>query len=422
MELSLDRLRSLLQKFYNDPGIPEAREALRRWLLAVGRDSARERMLALGPSLSSADGPLDSGQIAELVRQVLALDRQRPVAVAKTRSPATPLYRFSLVAGAAIAVLLIFSIIYIRKHFDPSLPATAGGNTVDLTLSPVRNDEAKLYLPSGRSIDLDSAKAGLLAQVGGLQLRKQGKGLLVITRSGAQSMPEDPVGKAVQTLCTAAGSQYQITLPDGTNVWLNADSRLVVPTAFGRTPRRVALSGEGYFEVGQEGQGPFVVDVQNDSGAVVGELWGQGSHFNVMAYTDEPDVLVTLLSGQLKVGNQTPAARARPVGDRKGLSLLAGQAARMDWRGASARVQADPLDAVIAWKNGRFAFGGVGIGVVMRQLSRWYDITVRYRDTVSAQFTGTISRHAALPELLKMLELSGKVHFSVHGDTVIASR
>jgi ferric-dicitrate binding protein FerR (iron transport regulator) len=200
------------------------------------------------------------------------------------------------------------------------------------------------------------------------------------------------------------GRQYQVILPDGSHVWLNAASSIRYPTAFTGKDRSVDITGEAYFEVARDPARPFRVKV---AGTQVDVL---GTHFNIMAYEEENAISTTLLEGAVKVSRAGASHLLQP-----------GQEARMlkDARGIEVLDDA-PLSETIAWKNGFFFFHNASsLQVVMRQIARWYDVTVAYEGTPHAmEFGGKISRHSNLSEVLKILEIS-KVHFRIENQKII---
>jgi transmembrane sensor len=110
---------------------------------------------------------------------------------------------------------------------------------------------------------------------------------------------------AYHTLAAPHGSRYQVELPDGSRVWLNAASALRFPTAFAGAQRRVWLTGQAYFEVAHNKRQPFRVEAGGTSVQVL------GTHFDVMAYPDEPGVRTTLLEGSVNVSRAGQQARLR---------------------------------------------------------------------------------------------------------------
>jgi len=239
---------------------------------------------------------------------------------------------------------------------------------------------------------------GVIARQGGSSIVKTAGGRIVYRSSDAtrDKAPESAgAGETMMnTMRTPRGGNYRLTLPDGTQVWLNAASSITYPAAFTGKQRNVRISGEVYFEVVKNKELPFMVSV--DGGADV-EVLGTG--FDVNAYTDEGSVKTTLLEGSVRVCK---------------VVLKPGQQAQVSQQKVSVVNNVD-IDKVMAWKNGLFNFQDVSLREVMRQLERWYDIEVVYRKNVpDIRFEGEISRNINLSDLLKVLARAD-VKFSIEG-------
>ena len=261
--------------------------------------------------------------------------------------------------------------------------------TVSAPLSVVKNDvapggnRATLTLSDGTVVPLDSAASGAIARQGNTSVVKLGGG-----RISYNGRPGDADGSLMNTLHTPRGGQYQLTLPDGTRVWLNAASSITYPVAFIGKDRTVQISGEAYLEVAANKDKPFIVKVEGGSAIEV-----LGTHFNVNSYSDENSVKTTLLEGSIKV----------TAGPNAAVTLKPGQQAQLTMQHLSVDNSAD-TEKVLAWKNGLFDFDGASLQEVLRQLSRWYDVDVVYEKGVpNIQFEGEISRNIQLSDLLKVL-------------------
>jgi transmembrane sensor len=271
---------------------------------------------------------------------------------------------------------------------------------VQLADIPPGGNKAILTLGDGSNITLDSAGNGLLASQGGTSVKQRGKGQLVYESGrNAESAP------VFNTVTTPRGGQFHIVLPDGTGVWLNAASSLRFPTAFTGKQRDVEITGEVYFEVAHNKQMPFVVK----NGAT--EITVLGTHFNVMAYDDEKIMRTTLLEGAVKVKR----------GAREAL-LTPGQQARIGTATGSLGVVDDvDTEKELSWKNGYFQFENESLESIMRQVSRWYDVQVRYEGNSRGEnFTGRLPRNANVSGVLKILALSG-VKFRIEDKTIIVT-
>jgi transmembrane sensor len=247
---------------------------------------------------------------------------------------------------------------------------------------------AVLTLANGKTILLDSASNGLLARQDQSTVLSQ-HGTLIYQSLG---LPETLL---YNTLTTNKGEQYPLTLSDGTKVWLNAASSIRFPVVFAKNERRVEISGEAYFEVVHDPAKPFHVI----AGSM--DVEDLGTHFDINAYTDEGPFRTSLLEGSVRVN--------------KYLLVQAGQQSQFTSPAQIKLVQNPDLEGAVAWKNGLFHFKKVDISTIMRQVERWYDITIIYDGAKTTdQFTGDIPRTATLTELLFILEMA-KVHFKLEG-------
>ncbi|CAL1516435.1 FecR domain-containing protein [Chitinophaga sp. MM2321] len=260
------------------------------------------------------------------------------------------------------------------------------------------SNKAVLTLADGSKIALGNTGNGALAQQGNVQVIQPDSGQLAYNAAGtgtAQAMQYN-------ILTIPRGGQFRLTLPDGTNVWLNAASSIRYPTAFTGNDRSVQLTGEAYFEVAKIANKPFRVLV-NDM-----EVQVLGTHFNVMAYTDESAIKTTLLEGAVNVNTASGQTKLSP-----------GQQARLKSSGGMTVVSNVDVDEIVAWKNGYFQFNHERLTGVMRQIARWYDVDVSYEGNVPArEFGGKISRNSSIEDVLKILELT-KVHFRIEKKKII---
>lgn len=306
------------------------------------------------------------------------------------------------IAVAAVVLLFFSAGTYIAFKKDKKQSATAHIQKQPATGNDIvpGSDKAVLILADGSKIKLDNEHNGLLAQQGKTKVVKLNRQLVY----NANNIKPNEI--SYNTIITPPGGQYQITLSDGTTVWLNAASSLRFPTAFAGKERRVELTGEGYFEVAHNEQIPFIVK-KGDA-----EVKVLGTHFNVNAYDDEQEIKITLLQGSVKV-SQLAANHTQ--------LLTPGQQAQINKSGAIKLNKSADVDEAVAWKNGVFQFEGADIQEVMRQIARWYDVEVVYQGQIDQHFRGTISKNVEASKVLQMLELTGTVHFKIENKKIIVT-
>ena len=259
---------------------------------------------------------------------------------------------------------------------------------------------ATLRLANGKTIRLQEARDGELARQAGVHIRKSKDGQLIYEM-------DTPDGEAnpMNTLITENGETYQIRLPDGSKVWLNAGSSLTYHAKLEHEgQRKVMLSGEGYFEVAKDRLHPFIVATPDQEIAVL------GTHFNVRSYADESVVTTTLLEGSVKIADKA----------KHSILLRPGQQAKLKAQYFSVS-EVDTEDAV-AWKNGMFVLNNQDLESILKQASRWYNVEISFEDeSLKAEvFRGAVSRFENISQLLEVLESTGSVHFKWKGRRIIA--
>jgi len=333
------------------------------------------------------------------------------------------LYRNSLWSGftlpriaAAAAVLLVVGLGVFFYTSSRHLEGSVATRDLANDIKPGSN-KAYLILSNGKRLSLTDAANGALAKEAGVEITKAADGQVIYTAKGpslpAASLPGGARGSvgansdgikysnALNTIETPRGGQYQIRLPDGSKVWLNAASKLIYPVSFnGRGQRVVELSGEAYFEIFKNKLQPFVVKSKNQEVTVL------GTHFNVNSYTDEGSVKTTLLEGSVKVNQDI---------------LKPGEQSTL----ADGKITIKDVDVslAIAWKNGLFAYKNAPLETVMQQIARWYDVDIVYTNpqTKLQTFSGTVSRYDNVSKILKAIEYTGSVKFKMEGRKIIAN-
>lgn len=304
-------------------------------------------------------------------------------------------YVIAIAAALALIVLGIYFFNYIghdsRQQNDALVQDVAPGKT-----------GATLTLANGKRIRLTEAANGEIAKEAGISISKTADGQIVYEIKAAGADP----GKA-NTLTTAKGETYILTLPDKSKVWLNAASGLTYSaTLIEHGVRRVKLIGEAYFEISKDKAHPFVVQTDKQEVEVL------GTHFNVNNYSDELTVKTTLLEGSVRV-----------TGKAEGIEkmLKPNQQAVLD----NGKLTINNVDAeeVVAWKNGLFVFEDEPLESVMRKIARWYNVEIEYQGAdKTMRIGGGVSRYENVSKVLKQLELTKGVHFKIEGRKIIAMK
>lgn len=296
-----------------------------------------------------------------------------------------------------------------KREIIPATDIPPGGNKAVLTLA------------DGGQIVLDSAANGMITRQEGAQIIKSGSGLLEYK---ADKMETEKL--VFNTVSTPVGGTYQLTLSDGTKVWLNAVSSIRFPALFRGNERKVYITGEVYFEVNPQtaqnkgrkaksGTVPFLVDA---AGKGIVEVLG--THFNINAYSDEQAVRTTLLEGSVMFRKESLVSGSKE--EQNAVTLIPGQQAELIQNG-ELRVNSNvDTDKVVAWKNGYFQFSSSSLHEVMNQISRWYDVEVVYEGKIAEErFGGKIQRNLSLLEVLEILE-KNDCKFKIEGKKLYMSQ
>lgn len=298
------------------------------------------------------------------------------------------------IGWAAIFVIGIFSVAILVFSHKREEVLTAGmqkPHAIRKTLITPGKNGAVLTLADGRQIVLDSMQNGVINVAGNSQA------VLANDQLDYKALQTNGHSTAItyNTISTPLGREYQVQLSDGTKVWLNAASSIKFPTVFSGKERMVEISGEAYFEVIHNSKMPFKVRAGNQT------IEDLGTHFDIKAYSDESLVKTTLIEGAASVSAGTQHVTLQP-GEQA--SAVAG----------SINIAKVDVGEVMAWKNGFFAFDNANLDDIMRQLSRWYNVSVEYHNTENTQrFTGKIDRSLPLADVLNGLQFS-KAHFKIN--------
>ena len=374
----------LLYKYLDGTISAEEAAVLEQWLQVSPERRELLKELSDDEQLPAAiqeyhpDNGLDlEGRIFDMIKGRITI---KPAPMAYYRRP-----WFRIVAAACVALLLGLGSFFV---FDWSgyQPPVAGNQVASDVQAPETN-RATITLADGSTVYLDTEGSGALAQQGNIRLVKLADGQIAYQASEQQA----EVALQYNTLSNPRGSKViDITLADGSRVWLNAGTTFTYPVAFTGAERQVSVSGEAYFEVMQDNAKPFLVNIGN---AFVKVL---GTHFNVMNYSAEPAIQTTLLEGSVQI-----------IAGNREMLLEPGQQSNLEKNGSLTLMNNVDVELVTAWKNGLQSFRRADLKTLMRRLERWYDVDVVYEAEVPAylSFTGEgIARNVSLRELLQVLE------------------
>lgn len=348
-----------------------------------------------------------TGDRNHLEKESLALIQAR-IAQQRTIAPVVTMRPLKKLGIAAAVLIIITAGMYWWLKPTPKQPAAPIAKT---DAAPGSN-KAVLTLSDGRQIVLHDMANGTLTSEDGVQILKPDSGRLVYATAGTAGNTV-----AYNTLATPRGGQYQLSLPDGTKVWLNAGSSIRYPVAFNGAERNVAITGEAYFEVSPllafpKGGGkkiPFIVNVNDKA-----EVEVLGTHFNINAYDDEETVKTTLLEGKVIVKSEAGGQKSE-----QSVVLKPGEQAELAGHSPFTIRHVD-VELAVAWVHGEISMKNITVKELMRQISRWYDVDVEFEGEVpNMSFSGSISKNINLSLVLKALNDNG-LHVSlVNGKLIV---
>lgn len=313
--------------------------------------------------------------------------------------------RFSYLRWVAVAATIILAF-GAGGYFWLFTKKPAGIATTEKTVPHMQNDalpgtnQPVLTLANGKQVVLDSIKSGTLALEENASVVKLADGQITY-----QPVPSPASQVTYNTLTVPKGSNIvQLTLADGSKIWLDAASSIVYPTAFTGKERKVEITGQVYFEIAKNPAIPFIVKKLHGDA----EVRVLGTHFNINAYDDEAVTTITLLEGSVQVTK-----------GKNNRLLSPGQQIQINSMDNMALKENADVDAVMAWKNGMFQFNNAGLPDVLRQLARWYDVDIVYKGKVpEREFQGKMERNLKLSQVLRILE-KNQVNFKIEEKKLI---
>ncbi|MDQ0106571.1 ferric-dicitrate binding protein FerR (iron transport regulator) [Chitinophaga terrae (ex Kim and Jung 2007)] len=376
-----ERIKYLLEAYFQGTASDQEVNELMQLIDQDGNDESVNQMLdSLWNNFAPGGQVWPDAKKSELFANIKARTAlQQPPIVRRLRT-------WHWVAAAAVAGIIATIVFYPRpnKISAPSIMAAAQHTDI----SPGK-DRAILTLQDGTKLDLDSLQDSNATAYGFSKQHNE----IVFSPADQQI--------AYNTLTTPKGGKYRLTLPDGSKVWINAASSIRFPTAFEGKSREVTLTGEAYFEIAPNATQAFHVKVKDMDVQVL------GTHFNVMAYDDEASINTTLLEGAVKVSRGSQSHILKP-----------GQQSVSDNQGRLS-INAADIEEVMAWKNDQFIFKACDFATVMRQIARWYDVSVIYKGKVpEGKYSGIIGRNNNISQVLNILRASG-VSFEISNNTII---
>lgn len=381
--MSLNRIEYLLECYYLQQLTEAEWSELHHLLLQDDQETVEQAFIRLMEKHKNAQEtfvPLETAQI----ERILAIDKvsETEIIIDHPTERKSNIFQLWLRIVSAVACILIVCGIYWHQSESIKTPSQ---RTITADFQPGR-DGGLLSMPNGRIIQLDNSSdnKNSLAVSTGVSLQYDSAQAVY-----SLSQPDAQVQNIYHTIETPNGRRYHLTLSDGTQIWLNAGSKLRFPIAFKGSLREVFLTGEAYFEVSKNPHFPFLVNINNNDSKI--EVLG--THFNVSSYPEDNGFVTTLLEGKVRIFNKQTELILQP-GDR---AISHGDGSIQLKNKAVNKSDVD-------WKNNYFSFSDDNIESVMLELARWYDIKVEYQGPKStATFSGKIGKKLSFTQVMEII-------------------
>ena len=400
----------LLERYLSEEITASEYNELMSYIKSGKHDERLKNIIHSALMLDESNTGLDTARANALLTKILLTEEHTAKILPLASSRGRQWKRWTV--AAAVIVLLVSGYLLVRSR-ESGAGSQEKPIAVTHDVPAPTKARATLKLQDGRIVYLDSASNGTLAKQGNVSVVKLADGK--ISYESTDHSQQSTV--SYNTITNPRGSKIQsLTLIDGTQVWLNAESSITYPTAFVGSERKVTITGEADFVVKHNEKMPFKVIA---NGVEINDV---GTEFNVNAYNDEDAIKVTLLEGSIDVKSRLGGTGSETsVPDRSGqaVRIKPGEQVVAVSNGKLVVNKNVDVEQVMAWKNGKFSFNKAGIETVMKELGRWYDLDVEYSGAPTKDlFGGDMQRDLPLSKVLDFLKQS-QVHFEVEGKKVI---
>lgn len=299
--------------------------------------------------------------------------------------------------AASIAVLLAIGNVVYKAQFD----------TNAITQEAIKNitpgyEKATLVLSDGTTIDLEAHKNEVVVSNNSTQVQNTDEGLVYNVITKATLIEDIAQSLRYNTLNVPIGGMYQVTLPDGTKVWLNSATSLKYPERFDGEQRIVQLEGEAYFEV-KKGSKEFIVKTNKADVTVL------GTHFNVSSYNDDAFFSSTLVEGKIKL------TTSNDVNTNSSVILDPSQRGVLNNNSSKIQIATVNPEIYTAWKEGKFYFEKEQLDIILTRMSRWYNIDVVFdkESLKTEKFTGVFYKDRTIDNLLNMISKTARINYTI---------
>ncbi|HEA23727.1 hypothetical protein LCGC14_2123830 [marine sediment metagenome] len=302
---------------------------------------------------------------------------------------------------AAILVVGIFSHGYFYRAASPSQLLQKAASSTNLDTS---GSEVRLILNDQEEIGIADKEPDLL-------YASNGKSVNINNKRSLSQSADRLDGTNYNTLVVPLGKKSQLTLSDGTKVWINSGSKLTYPTIFAKKKREVVLEGEAIFEVAHNSESPFHVFAQGNDIKVLGTV------FNVSGYADDDNVGTALQSGSVEI---TYSGHGRFLNTKKSIKIVPGTLASYNKKKQKIDTKKTDIAPYFSWRDGEFIFQNNDLQYIMKKISRHYGIAITIEDSTLARqkFSGNLDIDNDLDTVMEIMKTTSKFEFERKDDSI----
>ncbi len=367
MPLNTENIEHLVFKFNNGSISPEELQILMDWY-----NSHDDEQVIIPSTTDESHDVIKSRMLAQLLSKVGKDRVQLPLKIR---------FKARWITAAAAAILIVaFGTWMVLEYNTP----VGNSEHVQTSIEPGGN-KATLTLSNGRTIQLKNSQAGIVA---GEKITYTDGSPVENTAAG-----QSADAQKLLSLHTPRGGTYKIILPDGSQVWLNAQSTIKYPLHFNAEERIVELEGEAFFQVKSifrtSGEKiPFKVISKQQEVEVL------GTQFNMNAYAGQVAGKTTLVEGKVAVRGQ------------QGRFILKPNEQAITTMGKTTVKSVNPANYT-AWRDGKFSFDGKTFEETMNDIGRWYDLDIVYdKEIPKEELVGDAFRNQNISLVLRLLDVA----------------
>lgn len=392
----------IIKRFYAKERLSEKEiSALQKWLGDFDRKTEVEEWLY--GNWDQAEQGFEKVSMDEIWKKVSSFDQPEERTVLRVHSEQSANKKRKLLlskisVAASVAVVLMAAVFSYYAGFY-----LIDQEFVTNQVQPVENSikQQNVILSSDDGDHLVLNKELVKIEKGNIRIEGNNKSLVLVEKKSPRKIDKK---QRFSTIEVPYGKDYYLKLSDGTQVWLNAGTKLRFPDFFLDGHRAVELEGEAYFIVESDVNRPFYVETNYSKVRVT------GTQFNVCAYNDEASSAITLVEGKVDVNLNEKEHRLKP-------------GEQLHFLKENGEYTVRPVDTFLytSWRDGFFEFRDIELSDLVIRLQKWYDVDFQFNtnDLKKLRFTGMVKKEHSVNYFLKVLEKTTNISFEINEQRVL---